>query len=587
MRTLPIPEFSHNVTGVPYDYRWNDDTGFGYDLISTTLAWGSIKPILHPTFAEYTNSSSIIVEDGVSDTGTTIRAFLPFSSSEERNRIRNYTGSAVVLDSRVTCIRPNITGARYGNTSDTYYVYGRVQPSLHLSHINSASKPIPFSCAMDQSGTERAVSSICELNNDAQYGFPTKNVAAGGLLSEFRTSKANISGAAYLILGAGLVPGDVWEPVNVSVDPSKGDDPDYQAFFNFTLCYAALDAVDRSIKAYSDSNRTEVAVSGSMVVAENGEKYPGYDFSTLIPQLTPGSSVEKRGILNLELQEGETWAHDLSRRVASDGPWAVINPNLAIFSSYNDPNMSAPDPSAYLGYTPENLPYLVNTLHSRRIYPENNTGIGATSIVMLDDEFFDLYTIGSQTWVGWLLNEFLDTQSDGTPGSASRALQAVLTVLASVHYYDRLNTYEKTTNATVTEFGSHQFAKGPYDWNYNATIKARGESYYPHFSYSWHYRVAPFYTLVLTLLFVHELNVLCIFLWFMKSTKFSRLGDPWQAIAQVVAGEETSRVVELSAQMSTNRRVVYRELQSTGFEHVKVGLGTGEDGKIILRRHDG
>jgi hypothetical protein len=62
------------------------------------------KAFLYPTFAEY--SEPPFVQDGVSDTGTTLRAFLPFQIAQDRQSVHEYTGRTTVLDSRVTCQVP-------------------------------------------------------------------------------------------------------------------------------------------------------------------------------------------------------------------------------------------------------------------------------------------------------------------------------------------------------------------------------------------------------------------------------------------------------------------------------------------------
>ena len=58
------------------------------------------NPPSYPTFAEY--AKNIDPPRGVDDTGTLLRAFLPLSDAQSRETIRNYSGTAMVLDSRVS-----------------------------------------------------------------------------------------------------------------------------------------------------------------------------------------------------------------------------------------------------------------------------------------------------------------------------------------------------------------------------------------------------------------------------------------------------------------------------------------------------
>ena len=87
---IPDIESNGSATGLSYTYR---------GMSSTTL-WQASLPVQWPTFAEY--SEPPIQQTCVSDTGRSIRAFLPFGV-EDRQLIRNYSGKALVLDTRVTC----------------------------------------------------------------------------------------------------------------------------------------------------------------------------------------------------------------------------------------------------------------------------------------------------------------------------------------------------------------------------------------------------------------------------------------------------------------------------------------------------
>jgi fluoride ion exporter CrcB/FEX len=62
------------------------------------------NPPAFPTFAEF--SEVIDVPEHVDDTGTLLRAFLPFQDAQTRGTISEYSGKAVVLDASVSCQRP-------------------------------------------------------------------------------------------------------------------------------------------------------------------------------------------------------------------------------------------------------------------------------------------------------------------------------------------------------------------------------------------------------------------------------------------------------------------------------------------------
>lgn len=72
-----------------------------YPIQYRTPTW-SRNPPSYPAFAEY--SAEVPPVEGVDDTGVLLRAFLPFADAQSRETIRDYSGHAMVLDSRVRCI---------------------------------------------------------------------------------------------------------------------------------------------------------------------------------------------------------------------------------------------------------------------------------------------------------------------------------------------------------------------------------------------------------------------------------------------------------------------------------------------------
>lgn len=75
------------------------------------------SPILAHTFAEYLKPTKFV--DGVDDTGVTIRALLPVTVQKTREKLRDFQGMARVINSRVTCIRPDILNLRECRDPDT------------------------------------------------------------------------------------------------------------------------------------------------------------------------------------------------------------------------------------------------------------------------------------------------------------------------------------------------------------------------------------------------------------------------------------------------------------------------------------
>ena len=117
-----LPGLSANLTST-YDFVYKIDNGTTRQTpgLGFSLFFGSVSypiqlrtptwlrnPPAYPAFAEYTRS--VEKPKGVDDTGMLIRAFLPFADAQSRETIRNYSGTAMVLDSRVSQSSP--PGAR-------------------------------------------------------------------------------------------------------------------------------------------------------------------------------------------------------------------------------------------------------------------------------------------------------------------------------------------------------------------------------------------------------------------------------------------------------------------------------------------
>ncbi|KAK6500000.1 hypothetical protein TWF481_010357 [Arthrobotrys musiformis] len=67
-------------------------------------------PRAFPRFAEFTEAGNN--SEQVVDTGSTFRAYLPIESAAQRSSLREYSGPAELINSRVVCIRPKITNFR-------------------------------------------------------------------------------------------------------------------------------------------------------------------------------------------------------------------------------------------------------------------------------------------------------------------------------------------------------------------------------------------------------------------------------------------------------------------------------------------
>lgn len=159
--------------------------------LSTRLPTWRRNPAAYPTFAEYRRPAGSAAEDDIDDTGTLLRAFLPFSGASLRETLRNYTGKSLVLDSRVSCQAPDLSSLSYTEILETgtYSDHNQsvLSPSFTFAQINGSVSPskrnvdrlwappgaIPFSCV---AGLGENTHSVCQLQTAWKFsdlcGYP-------------------------------------------------------------------------------------------------------------------------------------------------------------------------------------------------------------------------------------------------------------------------------------------------------------------------------------------------------------------------------------------------------------------------------
>lgn len=86
----------------------------------------SQRPNTFETFAEYVEAKPAL-PNGV-DTSVTIRAFLPFPSQQNRTELREYTGTASLVDTRNLCTQPDLNFTSVTFTSAAFTFVGSVAP---------------------------------------------------------------------------------------------------------------------------------------------------------------------------------------------------------------------------------------------------------------------------------------------------------------------------------------------------------------------------------------------------------------------------------------------------------------------------
>lgn len=310
-------------------------------IAPSTGAWHR-KISNYASFAEY--SEPPYEADGVSDTGVTLRAFLPFATAQERENLESYNGFSTVLDARVTCQVPQIQNATVdsrlriqGSVAPT-----RITPRLSnaiLDSGNSADSPeaksvrpafsrdfdcVPKWLSSEESSRSSALlDSVGAPKKPPQWEISLCRLWAGswdavethfhGLVSEFRDSSQMgriLNGATYLFLNntSGTVEdfstGTVLPDVSVIAEASHERDEWLDLVFangsvilSASICYAAFDIADMDVRISSQSNRTESRLEPVF----NRDTY-AYTFQELRHAMGQNRSLtsHKRGIMELE-----------------------------------------------------------------------------------------------------------------------------------------------------------------------------------------------------------------------------------------------------------------------------------------------
>lgn len=471
----------------------NTTFGFNYNstdlqTISQAVTWTRVASI-YPTFAEYFEPP--YVADGVSDTGLTLRAFLPFKDLQDRETLQEYVGSSTVIDARVSCQVPYLTGGMVSlnGTNDRVIVDGALTPTRYTPRLANAtyssnySSTTPFSCAaplLSDDGSQWPLS-FCQLQTEPTGDKFLPITVSGGLISEFLNMSTwldlelqgnpNVYGSAYLVLNLTLGSESQWFEALNGFSGDRFSPPAYsergewldlvfsngELILSATLCYTAFDQADLPINISSGANRTEFVPSFNYSASR-------YSFTPLREQFGQYStwSVADRGVLAMQNQ---SWLTSADEMAGGDS-----EPYLRRYASF-----ATGQPGA----------------------GTNISGIMVTG--GLDGD----YVLTPDIMHVWLVQEILQNG-----GSVAFALQSMITLLSSMTYYDNLGNFDKSGEVQLTFFTAS-----------NIILSSRG------------------FVTVTAAIAVHFVLVAVVLYLFLARTKFSRLGATWAALAHGANGE--------------------------------------------------
>ena len=566
-------------------------TNFAYTngtipVVTRGTTW-IMKPPFYPVFAEY-HEDAPETPDGVSDTGLTLRAFVPLQVQQSRAQLKDYSGRATVLDSRVVCMRPNLTTERAHVSDSMLALAGNFTAAFNASRLEFFSSTdgkttltdwdarlvTEFTCLGLLNYTERILGnvesgpSVDEPHWRLSICQPSPlGPEAGVLMSEFRTLEDvargipptgllnYANGDAYIVMNISSGTADEWllglsdEISSVGVINGPGSVPraysdhgewldlvfseDASLRLSVSLCYTAFDTADLDISMYGAQNRTEPVSNYDIgtsaytygAIREQYGQFPDGRISYANDEITT------RGILSLNKRP--SWLPGSSDYFYNGDTSTGGVSWITDFANMAGPTVLGAVNLAVSGSFGSDI-----TAFMYNGYREPNS-------------WTSLQSINPDPSMISLVQEIIQNG-----GSIAFAMQSIVTSLSSTAYYDQLQQFNDVNTISYSEF-------------IVATARAKFRGL-----------IAVSAVIVAHLLLMG--GVACLFL---VRAKLSSVGNSWQAVAQV-KGEMTGVLLETAA-FETDAEVG-GVLKARSWESKIVGIGVFEDGgKMSVGLRDG
>lgn len=480
------------------------------DTQTFSSGWWSMPPAAGWTFAE--QSDPFVTGAMYHDTGHTYRAFLPYTEAAQRKSLRHFRGPAPIMDQRVVCVQPALRDLRLDAVSP---VATRLSGQIAIANGTYAmlqetqSQPyIPFTCALsgqfspDQS---KGQTSLCWPNHGSNWevlvedplvqpmgslnaGYPKASTMF--MLLDLVSREATASGAeqeVHIVENNDNSTSSPWVMVGNGTDAPA---------VRVTACMANLGVGTFTADLHSDWEGLEPALSWDR---------PAQQYNTTTTRIQLGADLTKqplneRGVLALGPRSD--WKPFFSEAETANNGWNDWVFTLAIANTLRDPQSTGEgfihknktaDPGVLLSPTPTTMEFNAHEVH---------------------------------------VNLFQDTLNQTQ--SPAVALQALLTRICQMIYYNQLVRLEESGHANVT-------------FSHTAMIPTRWTGF----------------GVGMGLLLTHWVAVVIVATLFARYTRHSLLGNHWQAVSQVYS-KETVEVLEEADRMDD--REVERWVQCKGQE---------------------
>ncbi|KAF2140551.1 uncharacterized protein K452DRAFT_359604 [Aplosporella prunicola CBS 121167] len=498
--------------------------------------WASTPPG-YQAFAEASVPPDNHTEEIV-DTGPTIRALLPFASEATRGSLQSYSGETTIYDARVACVRPKFTNTTlFWNSEGWVRFAGTMTWSTPIPDVINPTENIEFDCEGQNQGNYTHV--VCPIRGmglssyvDKHRSGTNKEDLSPGRLHmvlaynsaqtfNFTRNTGNTSVNHGWITSQSLYlpiynspSTDGWDTTEdgpwLKLRPTRWIPLDGisspQPAINATICYDALSMSSNiEVKISSPSNRTEPVLRYN----QSASRFIVDDVALQVGATKNKRSLTDRGILSLDL--------------------AAVNEFASKINSSSYPAYSIP---TFIQGVVTDGNFVGDYIFCMDCYFSGN----------FDHQQLSTAVNGVQAAI---FQDILKETND-----PSLALQAQLTNLVRMIYYDALTMFSHNTTAITTTFETHVYPK------YRRGIIAIFVNIGAHIA---------FMTTVIAL--------------FATCTRYSLLDNAWAALAQI-STRATEGLLRTATLKSDDQ--VQAQLKENGRsrEAVRIQLIDGGAGRV-------
>ncbi|KAH6620131.1 hypothetical protein C7974DRAFT_226782 [Boeremia exigua] len=519
-------------------------------------------PAAYARFAEWAEEPQMGAD--YADTGATLRAFLPFGSSDTRSALRGYDGPATVVDARVRCVLPsieihNITFMYESGSNSNYEIAiaGKVttQGSItgmiqggddgertgiegfflisvvaRIYWINATDWRLSYTMLPAFTDISGFSNNVLEPDNTSFAPLLLMNATGDGwqaVLDEVVNQQIETS--STFIVGPyewSQTPAGVWTDLkpsfsnsssNFSSTFSSNSSSTLDIGLSATLCFANLNANNYAIHA---DDGADFAEPNNMTWIADTKTYDTSAVRRMLDTSTKDLTPKQRGILTLHAPADGNWT---TQKLDDDSDY-ITTPIVTGLRKLNNPASYSPD-SAYLG---------PNWGASAAFTPFSTyNGVHKTHAALFQDVM-------------------------KTTRNPALAFQAFFTIVMQMTYYDLLPQFDIASNAT---YAKSERVEVPAQWIG--------------------------FGVVMGLLVLHAVLICTAVALFLAKTDHSLLGNAWQAVAQV-SSSDTLETMHCASNMTDLE--VKRLLRMGSFEENDVVLRTGAEGgrsQAVYRRGTG